>query len=112
MTVMELVFENGVLKPMSGNGLKEHHRYAAVLRELTPSEKSGFEADPELATELERRTTVLPDGSTVIRLGGLFASLVPHTPDEADDWDQVFEAVRCDRERHFDEEWPVLPEAE
>ena len=65
--------------------------------------------DPELAAELERRTTVLPDGSTIINLGGLFEPLLAQTPDDADEWAKALAEVRRERARHFDEEWPELP---
>lgn len=41
MTVIEVVYENGVLKPLAGGGLKEQQHYEAILRELTVPEQVG-----------------------------------------------------------------------
>ena len=112
MTVMKLVFENGVFRPVSVIGLKEHQQYEAVLREIGPDEQAEFSVDPALAAELERRTSVLPDGGTAIRLGGLFETLSAPAPDAADEWERALAELRQERERHFDEVWSVSSTSE
>lgn len=112
MTIMKLIYENGVLKPVSAIGLKEHQQYEAVLREIEPDEQPEFSLDPALTAELERRTSVLPDGGTAIRLGGLFEALSAHTPEVADEWECALAELRQERERHFDEVWPMSSASE
>ena len=52
-TIVEAVYENGVLKPVDSQGLKEHQRYRIILEELREPEAPS---DPALAAELERAT--------------------------------------------------------
>ena len=66
--IVEAVYEQGTLKLDDVRGLKEHQRYRVILEEIVELPV----ADPELAAELERRTTILPDGRRVVRLAGLF----------------------------------------
>ncbi len=112
-TVIEAVYENGVLKPLVEAGFKEHHRYKVIFEELAAEDlappplldKAGL--DPELAAEIERRTTVLPDGRKIIRLAGLFQADLSGIPDDQDPVAEALAELRLERDRHFDEEWPV-----
>lgn len=103
-TIIEAVYENGVLKPHATTGLKEHQRYRLILEEVSLPE---LPTDPALAAELARRTTVLPDGGKSIDILGLF---------QQED-DLSFEAIEeaLDQSRqHQLEEWDELhgPEQE
>lgn len=62
--------------------------------------------DPALAAEIERRTTILPDGRRLIDLGGIFSSYLPAIPEDEDPVAEVLAELRRERARHFDEEWP------
>lgn len=108
-TVIDAVYENGVLKPLVMTDLKEHRRYRLVLEE-TPSLESldDLKADPELAAEIESRTTVLPDGRTIIRLDGLFSADLSGIPDDEDPVTDALAELRRDRAKQFDEEWPEV----
>lgn len=108
-TVIEAIFENGVLKPLIASGLKERQRYRAILQEVSPAPEH-LEIDPELAAEIERRTTVLPDGGKIIRLAGLFQADLSGILDDQDPVADALAELRRERARHFDEEWPVLDE--
>jgi predicted DNA-binding antitoxin AbrB/MazE fold protein len=105
MTVIEVVYENGVLKPLAGDGLKEQQHYEAILRELTVPEQAGqVTLDPELAAELERRTVILPDGRRGIRFVGALVSCLDDFPDDFDPVTEALEDLKRERERHFQEE--------
>ena len=109
MPVTEAVFENGVLKPMVVEGFKEHQRYRLIWQEhLPPIWPEEPEVDPEFAAELERRTTILPDGRRVIRLGGLWEKYLPDIPDGEDWVADTLAELRRERAQHFDEEWPEI----
>ncbi len=102
-TVIEAIYENGVLKPLIASGLKEQQRYRAILQEVEPAPES-LEIDSELAAELERRTTILPDGQRGIRFVGALASCLEDFPDDFDPVREALEDLRRERERHFQEE--------
>jgi len=106
-TMIEAVYEDGVLKPLAPSDLKEQQRYRLILQEIAPAEP---EMDPELAAEIERRTTILPDGRRIIRLEGLFQADLSNIPDDQDPVADALEELRRERARHFDEQWPELPE--
>ncbi len=64
------------------------------------------EIDPELAAEIERRTTILPDGRKIIELSGLFNADLSGIPDDQDPVAEALAEFRRERARHFDEQWP------
>ncbi len=68
-TMFEAVYEHGVLKPLSDQQLKEQQHYRIIVEEIN---KADVSIDPEIAAKIERRTTVLPDGSRIVSLLGLF----------------------------------------
>jgi|GEM_PF-1898236 len=68
-TMFEAVYEHGVLKPFGDQQLKEQQHYRITVEEIS---KADVLIDPGIAAEIERRTTVLPDGRRVISLLGLF----------------------------------------
>ena len=106
-TVIEAVYEDGVLKPLAPSDLKEQQRYRLILQEVTPEEPP---LDPELAAEIGRRTTILPDGRRIINLDGLFQADLSNIPDDRDPVAEALEELRQERARHFDEQWPELPQ--
>ncbi|MEP7343038.1 MAG: antitoxin family protein [Acidobacteriota bacterium] len=76
--VIEAVYENGVLKPLVVTRLKERQHYKLIVQEepKTPLfEESGV--DPDFLAELERRTTILPDGRKIVRLENILARYIP-----------------------------------
>lgn len=109
--VIEAVYENGVLKPLAENDLKEDQHYRLILQEREPRRWSDdLEISPELAAEIERRTTILPDGRKIIRLSGLFNADLSGVPDDQDPVAEALAEFRRERARHFDEQWPELDE--
>lgn len=110
-TVIDAIYENGVLRPLDASALKENHRYHLILREApSPLLAEVGDADPELAAELERRTTVLPDGKRIIRLAGLFQADLSGIPEDQDPVAEALAELRRERSKHFDEKWPVPDE--
>jgi predicted DNA-binding antitoxin AbrB/MazE fold protein len=111
--MIEAIYENGVLKPLVEAGFKEHQRYKVIFEE--PAAESvaprllldRADLDPELAAEIKRRTTVLPDGRKIVRLAGLFQADLSGIPDDQDPVAEALAELRRERDRHFDEEWPV-----
>ena len=69
------------------------------------------EIDSEFAAEIERRTTILPDGRKIVRLGDILSRHL--TPDEeGKDWvAKTLAELRRECVRHFDEQWPEIPDA-
>jgi len=108
-TVIDAVYENGVLKPLVAASLKEHQRYRVVVQEIAPAPYDPA-LEPELAAEIERRTTVLPDGRKIIRLAGLFQADLSGIPEDQDPVAEALAELRRERAKHFDEEWPVPDE--
>lgn len=110
--IVEAVYEQGALKLDDVRGLKEHQRYRVILEEIVESRPIS---DVELAAELERRTTILPDGRRVVRLAGLFEDRMPLIPDDEDPIAEALEELRREREAHFeaemDEFFPREPES-
>lgn len=109
--IVEAVYEQGALKLDDVRGLKEHHRYRVILEEIV----EPAAVDPDLAAELERRTTILPDGQRVVRLAGLFEDRMPPIPDDEDPIADALKELRREREAHFeaemDEFFPREPES-
>lgn len=107
--VIEAVYQNGVLKPLAGNGLKNDQQYRLIVQESTPVDwRDELDVSPELAAEIERRTTILPDGRKIICLSGLFNADLSGIPDDYDPVAEALAELRRARARHFDEQWPVL----
>ncbi len=71
-----------------------------------------LELDHELEAEIERRTTILPDGRKIIRLRGLFSADLSGFPDDYDPVVETLSELRRERAKHFDEQWPELDEQE
>jgi len=112
-TVIDAVYENGVLKPLAVTDLKEHQRYRLILEETSSHESvEDLNIDPELAAEIERRTTILPDGRKIIRLAGLFSANLNDVPEDEDPVADALAELRRERARHFDEEWPEVSQSE
>lgn len=107
--VIEAVYENGVLKPLASNDLKDAQQYRLIVQENAPGNwRDEVEISLELAAEIERRTTILPDGRKIIRLGGLINADLSGVPDDQDPVAEVLAELRRERARHFDEQWPEL----
>lgn len=98
-----------VLKPLVAASLKEHQRYRVVLEEVAPA-PYDLTLDPELAAEIERRTTILPDVRKIIRLAGLFQADLSGVPEDQDPIAVALAELRRERSKHFDEKWPVPDE--
>lgn len=109
-TVIEAVYEGGVLRPLVAHDLREQQRYHLIVEEVR---QPAAAADPVLAAELERRTTVLPDGRRIVRLGGSFADQSPEGPDDVDLVADALDAVRKERaarlEAELEEDFPAEP---
>src|SRR2546426_6932749 len=104
-TVIDAIYENGVLRPLNGSGLKENQRYHLILHETPPPSLTEFsDADPEFAVELERRTTVLPDGQSIIRLGGIWETYLPEIPEDYDPVREALDELRREQAAHFEAE--------
>jgi hypothetical protein len=98
--IIEAVYENGVLKPVDASGLTEQRRYRLTLEELpalgtTPAPEPPLA--PDVAAELARRTTLLPDGRLIVRIGGLFEQAFGDIPDDADPIADALQALRRER---------------
>lgn len=104
-TIIEATYENGVLKPRDASGLKEHQRYRLVLEEITPPEAT---LDPLLAAEIERRTTILPDGRRIIRLGGILTEYESNIPEDQDPIADALDELRRERAANSEEEMNEL----
>ena len=101
-----------MLKPLVVTDLKEHQHYRLFLEETPPEEPAALKIDPALAAEIERRTTILPDGRTIIRLGGLFSANLSDIPEDEDPVADALADLRRERATHFDEEWPEVSQSE
>jgi predicted DNA-binding antitoxin AbrB/MazE fold protein len=88
--IIEAVYENGVLKPVDASGLTEQRRYRLTLEELPAPEPP---LAPDVAAELARRTTLLPDGRRVFHLLGLF-----DRGDPGPDYDDIEAALDAARQ--------------
>lgn len=103
--VIEAVYEDGVLKPLMASHLKEHQRYRVILQEvLPPQDSANGDLDPELAAELERRTTLAPDGRKLIDLENIMARHFPSGVDVGTLIEETLQEVRRERQAHFEAE--------
>ncbi|MGH9766490.1 MAG: hypothetical protein ACREAB_03570 [Blastocatellia bacterium] len=59
---------------------------------------------PEFAAELECRTTVLPDGRSIIRLGGVWETYLPEIPEDSDPVREALDELRREQAAHFEAE--------
>lgn len=97
-TIIEAIFEHGVLRPLDSRGLHEARRYRLILEEIS-SAALPAPAGADLEAELAQRTTTLPDGKRIIRIGGLLAQ--PVTPDQGDPIAAALDALRHERIDRF-----------
>ena len=106
-TVIDAIYENGVFKPLTPLDAQEHRHYRLILEQAAPRPSlDALITDPALAAEIERRTTILPDGRKLIRLSGLFSADLSNVPDNEDPVREALDELRRERARHFDEQWP------
>ena len=92
-TIIEAIYEFGVLKPVDASGLQERHYYRLVLEEISAS---GPVFDSDLAAEIEKRTTNSPDGPRITRLGGVLGEKAAVTDGE-DPVSDALEELRRER---------------
>ncbi|MEN3335270.1 MAG: hypothetical protein V7641_4635 [Blastocatellia bacterium] len=89
-TIIEAIYESGVLKPLNASGLQERHLYRLMLEEI-PVPEPIF--DSTLAEEIQKGTTNLPDGRRIVRLSGIWgaqaATIVEHEDPIADALDEL-----------------------
>ena len=106
-TVIDAIYENGVFKPLTPLDVQEHCHYRLILESAAPRPSlDELIIDPALAAEIERRTTILPDGRRLVRLSGLFSADLSNIPDDEDPVADTLAELRRERAKHFDEEWP------
>lgn len=109
-TVIEAVYEGGVLRPLVAHDLREQQRYHLIVEEVR---QPAVATDPALEAELARRTTVLPDGRRIVRLAGGFADRSPGVPDGGDPVADALDAVRQERAARLaaelEEDFPAEP---
>ncbi|MGH9842266.1 MAG: antitoxin family protein [Blastocatellia bacterium] len=104
-TIIEAVYDNGVLKPLVAAGLKEQQRYRLIVQEeRTPVPADELGVDPEFLAELERRTTILPDGRSIIRLGGIWEDRSLEIPNDRDPVREAIDELRREQAAHFEAE--------
>lgn len=104
-TVIEAIYENGILRPLAATRLKEQQRYTLIVQEKPKT--FSFEepdADPEFLAEIERRTTILPDGRKVVKWEGIFAKYLEAIPNGEEVLAKTMEEVRRERNAHFEAE--------
>jgi len=105
-TVIEAVYENGVLKPLVGDGFKEQQHYQLIVSESAPKHwADDLILDPDLAAEIERRTTILPDGRKIIQLEELFQADLSGVPEDEDPVKQAIGDLRKAQEAFFEMDW-------
>ncbi len=97
-TMFEAVYEHGVLKPLGDQQLKEQQHYRITVEEIS---KAKVSSDLGIAAEIERHTTVLPDGRRVIRLLGLFDHGAPGPT--FDEIEATLDDSRQEQQREWDE---------
>ena len=68
-TIIDAVYEDGVLRPLNPHDLEERQRYRLIVETIGEPETTS---DPALAAEIARRTTILPDGRRIVDILGLF----------------------------------------
>lgn len=101
-TVIEVVYENGVLKPLLGADLKERQRYRVVVQEAALPDE--IKLDQASLAEIAGRTTVLPDGREFINLENIMAHHFPAWIDEGEVLAEAMAEVRRERQAHFEAE--------
>ncbi len=107
-TVIDAIYENGVFKPLIPVDVQEHRHYRLILEPTAPRPAlDNLVTDPALAAEIKRRTTILPDGRQLIRVGGLFSADLSNISDDEDPVRNALEDLRRERAQHFDEQWPA-----
>jgi hypothetical protein len=106
-TVIDAIYENGVFRPLTPPDAQEHQQYRLILEKAAPpSSLDTLITDPALVAEIERRTTILPDGRKLIQLSGLFSADLSNVPENEDPVREALKELRRERVRHFDEQWP------
>ena len=106
-TVIDAIYENGVFKPLAPLDVQENQQYRLILEKTIPSSlPETFIKDPSLAAEIERRTTILPDGRKIVRLPGLFSAKLSASPNNEDPVADTLAEMRRERAHHFDNQWP------
>ena len=104
-TVIDAIYENGVFKPLTPLDVQEHRHYRLILESAAPRPSlDELVIDPALAAEIERRTTILPDGRRLIRLEGILANYWPDIPADEDPVADALEELKRERAKHFEEE--------
>lgn len=101
-TMFDAVYEHGVLKPLGDPQLTDQQHYRITLEAIS---KPDVSIDPKLPAEIERRTTVLPDGRQIISLLGLFdhgdpgptfdeieVALDDYRQEQQQEWDELFQS--------------------
>lgn len=118
--VIEAVYENGVFKPLISPNLKERQSYRLILSDNEPEQSASeinpeIKIDPEFAAEIERRTTILPDGKKIVRFENFLAHYLP-SGDEDEDWVAIaFAEMRREQKALFeaklDKYYPIEKDA-
>ncbi len=95
-TVMEAVFQDGVLRPLAPHNLEEHHHYRLSVEALpTPAVMS----EAKIAEQMADRVVRAPDGRVFVDILGLF--------DDGQE-DPTFEAIEAtldEYRQHQTQEW-------
>jgi predicted DNA-binding antitoxin AbrB/MazE fold protein len=107
VTIIDAIYESGVLKPLDSSGLKEQHLYRLVLAEIPVLEPI---LDSNLADEMQKRTKTLPDGRRVVRLAGVLgtkgASITENEDPIADALDELWRERTIKSESELREFFP------
>jgi predicted DNA-binding antitoxin AbrB/MazE fold protein len=98
-TITEAIYENGALKLVNNSGFKEHQRYRIIVEEIAAS--PAVSHDAALAAELDRRTSLLPDGRKVIA----FVGLLEHEGSDLsfENIEAILDETRREHEKKLDE---------
>ncbi len=105
-TIIEAIYEFGVLKPLDPSGLQDRHHYRLVLEEIPAS---GPVFDSDLAAEIETRTTISPNGPRIARLGGVLGAKAGVITDGEDPVSDALEELRRERAAHSESRMAELP---
>ena len=105
-TVIDAIYENGVFKPLLPLDAQEHRHYRLILQQAPPRPTlDNLITDPALAAEVQRRTTILPDGRQLIELSGLFSADLSNVPKDQDPVAEALAELRRERADNFDKKW-------
>ncbi|NOT62736.1 MAG: hypothetical protein HOP19_21215 [Acidobacteria bacterium] len=104
MPVTEAVFENGVLKPLVAEGLKEHWHYRLTWEEADAIKASNG-GQLTLPAHLAHRLDVLSDGRRVIRFCGARIDSLADWPEDFDPVSVALQEIREEQNRLREEEW-------